>query len=235
MVISVDILNCTVRKDSRADILYYNTFKQLGILEDELKEYHELLVSFSRERVETHGCIDLYTSFGPEHEGKSIKVTYLVVHANTSYNILLDRPSLNKLKAIVPTPHLAMKFSSEKGRIMIVHSDQKIAREYLDMLGINPEFPCHHLSVYKGKTNSTEKKKIGGELAQAVQEETTKLLQAGFIREVKYSTWFTNVVMVKKANEKWRMCTDFTDLNKACPKDVYPLPNIDNLVDGARP
>nr|KYP39431.1 Transposon Ty3-I Gag-Pol polyprotein [Cajanus cajan] len=74
---------------------------------------------------------------------------------------------------------------------------------------------------------------MGGERAQAVKEETTKLLQAGFIREVKYSTWLANVVMVKKVNGKWRMCTDYTDLNKACPKDAYPLPHIDALVDGA--
>lgn len=58
------------------------------------------------------------------------------------------------------------------------------------------------------------------------------MLEVGFIREVKYTTWLANMVMVKKSNGKWRMCTDFTDLNKACPKDNYPLPNIDALVDG---
>ena len=46
-----------------------------------------------------------------------------------------------------------------------------------------------------------------------------------------YPDWLTNIVMVKKANGKWRMCVDFTDLNKACPKDSYPLPRIDQLVD----
>ena len=46
-----------------------------------------------------------------------------------------------------------------------------------------------------------------------------------------YPDWLANVVMVKKANGKWRMCVDFTDLNKACPKDNYPLPRIDQLVD----
>ena len=46
-----------------------------------------------------------------------------------------------------------------------------------------------------------------------------------------YPDWLANVVMVKKANGKWRMCVDFTDLNKACPKDSYPLPRIDQLVD----
>jgi len=42
----------------------------------------------------------------------------------------------------------------------------------------------------------------------------------------------TNIVKVKKTNDKWRRCTDYTDLNRACPKDAYPLPNIDRLVDG---
>jgi hypothetical protein len=51
------------------------------------------------------------------------------------------------------------------------------------------------------------------------------------IREVKYLEWLANTVMVKKANGKWRMCIDFTDLNKACQKDEFPLPRIDSLVD----
>jgi len=56
---------------------------------------------------------------------------------------------------------------------------------------------------------------------------------ANFVKEAKYTTWLANIVMVKKANDKWRMCTDYTDLNKACPKDAYPLPSIDRLVGGA--
>lgn len=56
-------------------------------------------------------------------------------------------------------------------------------------------------------------------------------MAAGFIREVHYPEWLTNVVLVKKANGKWRMCVDFTNLNKACPKDSFPLPRIDQLVD----
>ena len=57
------------------------------------------------------------------------------------------------------------------------------------------------------------------------------MLEADFIREVYYSDWLANVVMVKKANGKWRMCVDFTDLNKVFPKDSYLLPQIDTLVD----
>ena len=62
-------------------------------------------------------------------------------------------------------------------------------------------------------------------------EEVEKLWIAGFIKEVYYPKWLTNVVMVKKSNGKWRMCVDFTDLNNACPKDNFPLPKIDQLVD----
>ena len=62
-------------------------------------------------------------------------------------------------------------------------------------------------------------------------DKLNKLLTTNFIREVYYPEWLANVVMVKKANRKWRMCVDFTDLNNACPKDSFPLPRIDQLVD----
>ena len=66
---------------------------------------------------------------------------------------------------------------------------------------------------------------------QAISNEVEKLITVGFIREVYYFDWLANVVMVKKSNGKWRICVDFTDLNKACLKDSFPLPRIDQLVD----
>ena len=66
---------------------------------------------------------------------------------------------------------------------------------------------------------------------KAIVEEVRKLLEVGFIREVYYPDWLANVVMDKKANRKLRMCVDFTNLNRACPKDSSPLPRIDTLVD----
>ena len=64
-----------------------------------------------------------------------------------------------------------------------------------------------------------------------IKEEVQKFITVQFIREVYYLDWLANVVMVKKANGKWRMCVDYIDLNKACLKDSYPLPRIDQLVD----
>ncbi|RDX98137.1 hypothetical protein CR513_18988, partial [Mucuna pruriens] len=101
-----------------------------------------------------------------------------------------------------------------------------------DMPGIDPKFMNHRLSIADGAQPVVQKKrKQGEEKRRAIREETDKLLKAGFIREVRYPKWLVNVVMVRKANGRWRMCTDYTDLNKVCPKDPYPLPNIDKLVD----
>ena len=66
---------------------------------------------------------------------------------------------------------------------------------------------------------------------RAIGKEVTKLLAAGFIKEVYHFDWLTNPILVKKKNGKWRMCVDYTSLNKACPMDHFPLPCIDQIVD----
>ena len=101
-----------------------------------------------------------------------------------------------------------------------------------DMPGIDPSTIVHKLNVSPSFPPIQQKKRVfTQERDKAIAEEVRKLLEADFIREVYDSDWLVNVVMVKKANGKWRMCVDFTDLNKACPKDSYPLPRIDTLVD----
>ena len=99
------------------------------------------------------------------------------------------------------------------------------------MLGISPKIIQHKLNVDpERKPVQQRRRAFAPERDQAIAEEVTKLLTAGFIREVYYPNWLANVVLVKKANE-WRMCVDFTDLNKACPKDSFSLRRIDQLVD----
>src|SRR6266498_1010114 len=66
---------------------------------------------------------------------------------------------------------------------------------------------------------------------KAIRDELTKLMAANFIKEVYHLDWLANPVLVKKKNGKWRMCVDYTDLNKACPKDLFGLPRIDQVVD----
>jgi hypothetical protein len=69
------------------------------------------------------------------------------------------------------------------------------------------------------------------EKSRAIDEEIAKLLAAGFINKVYHPEWLANPILVKKKSGKWRMCVDYTSLNKACPKDPFPLPFIDQVVD----
>ena len=97
------------------------------------------------------------------------------------------------------------------------------------MLGISPKIIQHKLNVdSERKLVQQRRRAFAPERDQAIAEEVTKLLTAGFIREVYYPDWLANVILVKKANGKWRMCVDFTDLKKACPKDSFPLSESTN-------
>ena len=101
-----------------------------------------------------------------------------------------------------------------------------------DMPGINLLIIVHRLNVSPAASPIRQKKWVfAQERDKAIAEEVRKLLEAVFIREVYYPDWLANVVMVKQPNGKWRMCVNFTDLNRACSKDSYPLPRIDTLVD----
>ena len=100
------------------------------------------------------------------------------------------------------------------------------------MLEIDPSVITHRLNVSPSYKPVRQKKRVFTlERDNAIKEEVHKLVTAEFICEVYYPDWLANVVMVKKANGKWRMFVDFTNLNKTCPKDSYPLPHIDQSVD----
>ena len=101
-----------------------------------------------------------------------------------------------------------------------------------DMGEIDPTVITHRLNTNPSfKPVKQKRRSFAPERQKAINEEVGKLLQTGAIREVEYPEWLANVVLVKKANGKWWLCIDFTDINKACPKDSFPLPRIDLIVD----
>ena len=127
------IMKMLIDQGSSVDILYWKTFKRMGLPLDVVVNFNEQKIGFSGERVDTRGYIDLDTKFGEGNECcKTIRIKYLLVDAKSSYNVLLERPSLNKLGAIVST-QLAMKFpsnsKSQSKNVVTLHSDQRIARE----------------------------------------------------------------------------------------------------------
>ena len=100
------------------------------------------------------------------------------------------------------------------------------------LVGVPREVIQHHLRVcpnvrpvkQRARRQSTEKQAF-------IVQETRKLEAAGVIREVRYPEWLANCVVVPKKGGKEQMCVDFTNLNKACPQDPFPLPRIDQIVD----
>ena len=101
-----------------------------------------------------------------------------------------------------------------------------------DMPDISPKVIQHNLNVDSERKPIQQRRRVfTPKRNQAITEKVNKLLSTGFIWEVYYPNWLANIVLVKKANGKWRMCVDFTDLNKTCPKDNFPLPRINQLVD----
>ena len=101
-----------------------------------------------------------------------------------------------------------------------------------DAPGIDPAFICHRLNVNPSITPKKQPpRRPSREHVDAIRDEVIKVKRVGAIKEVFYLEWLANTVVVEKKSGKWWVCVDFTDLNKAYPKDSFPMPWIDQLVD----
>ncbi|XP_041015028.1 uncharacterized protein LOC121257847 [Juglans microcarpa x Juglans regia] len=159
---------------------------------------------------------------------------FLVIEAPSSYNDILGCPTLNSLKAVMS--YLEMKFPADLG-VGEVRGEQVLDRECYNL-------ELRHEVKVVATVERTEEalKPVAQKVKQKRQsfsawkygtivKEVDCLQMARFIKEVYYPEWLSNVVLVKNAKEKWQMCANFIDLNKACPKDSFPLPCINLIVD----
>ena len=114
-----------------------------------------------------------------------------------------------------------------------LHANRDIfAWEPSDMLVIPREVTEHAVKIKPGSKPVKQRlRRFNEGKRRAIGEEIVKLLVAGFIKEVYHPEWLANPVLVRKKSGKWRMCVDYMSLNKACPKDLFPLPCIDQVVD----
>ena len=108
------------------------------------------------------------------------------------------------------------------------------ALNHSDMTEINPMLASHKLNVIPLANHVRQKvRHFHPDPHQIILIKVENLLRASFIKEVKYPEWLANVVVVPKKGGKWRVCMDYTDLNEACPKESFPLPQIDQIVDAS--
>ena len=105
---------------------------------------------------------------------------------------------------------------------------------YDEMPGMDPGQVVHSLNVDPGVKPVVQPTRVfHTDLEAQITREVKKLLAGGFIKPIQHPKWLSNVVPIKKQNGQIQYCVDFCNLNKACPKDEFPLPNVDLLVDSA--
>jgi hypothetical protein len=133
-----------------------------------------------------------------------------------------------------PKPMLLCEDIAEQRVLLGSQLSEEQEKTLLGFLFNNQDVIEHSLNVDPSfRPRKQRLRKMSEDKAEGARNEVKRLLSVGIIIEVKYPEWLANTVMVKKANGKWRMCIDFTDLNKACPKNEFPLPRIDTLVNAA--
>ncbi|CAL2271820.1 unnamed protein product [Prunus armeniaca] len=122
--------------------------------------------------------------------------------------------------------------SEEKKALVSLLKEFRDVFAYEEMPGLNPNLVSHTLNIELGtKLVVQPRRNFHPEIEKQIKVEIEKLLAAGFIKPIKHPTWLANIVPVKKKTRVIRICTDYRDLNQACPKDEFSLPNMDILID----
>ncbi|GAA0166191.1 hypothetical protein LIER_21405 [Lithospermum erythrorhizon] len=214
-----------VDRGSSVDILYISTFDKLQLPRSIIQPLSTPLTAFIGHSIRAMRVASLDLTMGAGLKATTIRTQFTIVDIqDQSYNGLIGRPTLTAVRAIVSPAHLKMKFPTPGG-IGEMSGDQQKARR--SNARVAPAVCGPNARPVKQK-----KRLFSDEKNAAIREEVQALLKAQAIRELQFPEWVANVILVKKPSRKWCMCTDFTHLNKTCPKDLYPLPCLGRLVEG---
>ncbi|CAA0827444.1 Unknown protein, partial [Striga hermonthica] len=228
LVITAEIAGFDVKRvfidtESSVDVMLYDCFVQINKeLNMELKPVTKALYGFNGGEVMPMGEVSLPVAMG-SGELRKVRMVRFVVE-----NQMIEGCEGRKFRI--------GKDLEEPIRLRLI----QLVREFADIFaytaeeltGISAEVIEHRLNIDLSMRPVKQKRRHhGAEMDKIIEQEVEKLLGARHIKEIQFPEWLSNTVMVSKAEGKWRMCIDFRDLNKACPKDLYPLPRIDQLVD----
>ncbi|XP_011091718.1 uncharacterized protein LOC105172079 [Sesamum indicum] len=235
MVIKMDIANFTVHKvlvdnGSSADIIFREVLKKMDLDSVRLKPVKMLWSALEERKSNRLG-----------DQGEITEKRRREDSSKTEWPKQMERiePVDHKeIELVQRDPSKRTTIGSKLGEfenVMVTFLRKKVdmfAWDPTNLKGIDPGVIVHRLNVDPAARPVQQKKRTFGiDKNRIIEEEVNKLLKAGYVSEVQYTDWLANMVMVPKTAGKWRMCTDFTDLNKACPKNPYPLSRINLLVD----
>ncbi|GJQ99866.1 reverse transcriptase domain-containing protein [Tanacetum coccineum] len=231
-----------VDQGATVQVMFEHRFDNLPqSVTSQLTQTYTELVGFSEEQLIPMGKIELNVMFESEGLCQRTMIKFTVVRASSPYNIILGRTSLKELRAIYSITYAMMKFPTPRGVATLVvrtaaifecrrleEKQDVFAWQPSDMIGVPTRIIQHFLNVNLRITPVAQKRRVLGlEKSKAIMEEVEEWVKKGIVRPVRYPTWISNPVLVKKVDGTWRMCIDFKNVNSACPKDYYPLPEID--------
>ncbi|KAF8095016.1 hypothetical protein N665_0346s0013 [Sinapis alba] len=219
-----EVTRVLINTGSSVNLIFRQTLEKMMVDLKDIKSSSRALTGFNGSMTHLLGTIRLNVFA----RGISKLVKFSVIDTKTQYNAILGTPWLHMMKAIRSTYHQCVKFPTREGTVFTLKGNQRLARSML-------------ISDFKSQQVTflvEAEKKLLPQKEETIQvgidpdhPDRTVGIGAGSIAEVKYPDWLANPVVVKKMNGKWRVCIDFTDLNKACPKDSFPLPHIDQMVE----
>ncbi|XP_074356072.1 uncharacterized protein LOC141695750 [Apium graveolens] len=207
------VMRVLVDNGPSMDILFHNTFIMMSYNNSQLTPSDAPIYGFNHVECKVEGVIQLPVTIGEDPGEATHMLNFQVVKAASTYNDIMGITGIHTFKAVPSTYHMVLKFPTRNG-VGEAKRDQKMARSFY-VVALRPDGTGGQVVKQKKRTYAPNR-------MEAIKQEVEKLLEAGFIEKVQFTEWLANPVMVKKANGKWRMCIDFTDLNDACPKDCYP-------------
>ncbi|GJR16163.1 reverse transcriptase domain-containing protein [Tanacetum coccineum] len=232
-----------VDRGALMEVMFEHCFENLSPeIKPKLKETQTNLVGFIGEATKPLGKIELEVCFGSEGLCRRTTMKFTFIRAPSPYNVILGRTGLRALRAIPSTIHSMMKFPTLKGIATLVTSqcdgrdtsESDIPRP-IGRYGwrtARDRIIEHKLNVNTSIELERQKRRVlAPEKSEVVARDFGEWVKAGIVRSVRYPTWISIPVLVKKCDGDWRMCIDFKNLNSACLKDFYPLPNIDYKVE----
>nr|GEW97929.1 reverse transcriptase domain-containing protein [Tanacetum cinerariifolium] len=261
LVIEAEISGHTIHRmyidgGSSMEILYEHCFNRLRPdIKSQMAPATTSLTGFSGETTWPLGWLRLLVTIGDVTHSTKAWMNFMIVKSLSPYNGIIGRPGLKAIQAVPSTVHEMLKFLIEVG-IVTIHSTLLIPAECasVDTSSVTPrekKTRPANLTVTLHPNFPDQEVVVGGSLSDKGRTELCSLLKKNLdifawqpfdmtgvpqsIAEHRLNIQEgcppSNPVMVKKHDGSWRMCVDFTDLNKACPQDCYPLPEIDWKVE----